>query len=251
MPGFPVLHHLPELAQTHVHWVGDVSNHLILCRLLLLLPSIFPRIRVFSNELVLCIRWPKYWRFSIRPSNEYSGLISFRIDCFDLLAVQGTLKSLLQHYSILKEILTPAATGVNLEDVMLSEISKSLKDTVPSHYLESSNSYKQKVEWCLPRAAPMERCCLISVEFQFCKWRSSGDLLHNSGNLLSDTGLPRWFSGKESVCQCRRCRFDAWVGKIPRRSQWQSIQYSCLRNPMDRGAWWATVHGVTEKIDMT
>ena len=88
-------------------------------------------------------------------------MISFRIDCFDLLAVQGTLKSLLQHYSILKEILTPAATGVNLEDVMLSKISKSLKDTVPSHYLESSNSYKQKVEWCLPRAAPMERGCLM------------------------------------------------------------------------------------------
>ena len=165
----------------------------------------------------LCIRWPKYLIFSFRisPSNAYSVFISFRIDCFDLLAVQGTLKSLLQHYSILKEILTPAATGVNLEDVMLSEISKSLKDTVPSHYLESSNSYKQKVEWCLPRAAPMERCCLISVEFQFCKWRSSGDLLHNSGNLLSDTGLPRWFSGKESVCQCRRHWLDSWVGKIP------------------------------------
>ena len=77
------------------------SNHLILCHPLLLLPSIFPSIRVFSNELVLCIRWPKYWSFSfsISPSNEYSGLISFRIDWVDLLAVQGTLKSLLQHHS--------------------------------------------------------------------------------------------------------------------------------------------------------
>ena len=77
------------------------SNHLILCRPLLLLPSIFPSIRVFSNESVLCIRWPKYWRssFSISPSNEYSGLISLRIDWFDLLAVQETLKSLLQHHS--------------------------------------------------------------------------------------------------------------------------------------------------------
>ena len=73
------------------------SNHLILCCPLLLLPSIFPNIRVFSNESALCIRWPKYWsfNFSISPSNEYSGLISFRIDWFDLLAVQGTLKSLL------------------------------------------------------------------------------------------------------------------------------------------------------------
>ena len=77
------------------------SNHLILCHPLLLLPSIFPSIRVFSDELVLCIRWPKYWSFSfnVSPSNEYSGLISFRIDWFDLLAVQGTLKSLLQHHS--------------------------------------------------------------------------------------------------------------------------------------------------------
>ena len=77
------------------------SNHLILCHPLFLLPSIFASIRVFSNESVLCMRWPKYWsfNFSISPSNDYSGLISFRIDWFDLLAVQGTLKSLLQHHS--------------------------------------------------------------------------------------------------------------------------------------------------------
>ena len=76
-------------------------KHLILCRPLLLLPSIFPSIRVFSNESVLCIRWPKYWSFSfsISPSSEYSGLIFFRIDRFDLLVVQGTLKDLLQHHS--------------------------------------------------------------------------------------------------------------------------------------------------------
>ena len=78
-----------------------LSNHLILCHPLLLLPSIFPSIRVVSNESALCIRWPKYWSFSfgISPSIEYSGLISFRIDWFDLLAVQGILKSLLQHHS--------------------------------------------------------------------------------------------------------------------------------------------------------
>ena len=75
------------------------SNHLILSHPFFLLPSIFPSIRVFSNESVLRIRWPKYWRFSISPSNEYSALISFRIDWQDLLAVQGTLKSLLQHHS--------------------------------------------------------------------------------------------------------------------------------------------------------
>ena len=87
------------------------SNHLILCHPLLLLPSIFPSIRVFSNKSLLCIRWPKYWSFSfsISPSSEYSGLISFRMDCLDLLAVQGTLKSLLQHPSSKASILQHSA----------------------------------------------------------------------------------------------------------------------------------------------
>ena len=87
------------------------SNHLILCRPLLLQPSIFPSIRVFSNDLALHIRWPSYWsfKFSIGPSNEYSGLISFRMDWLDLLAVQGTLKSLLQHHSSRASILWRSA----------------------------------------------------------------------------------------------------------------------------------------------
>ena len=88
-----------------------LSNHLTLCCPLLLLPSIFPSIKVFSIESVLCIRWPKYWSFSfsIRPSNEYLGQISFRIDWFDLFAVQGTLKSLLQHHSSKASILPCSA----------------------------------------------------------------------------------------------------------------------------------------------
>ena len=85
------------------------SNHLILCCPLLLLLSVFPSIRVFSNELALQMRWPKYWSFSIHLSNEYSGLISFRIDWFDLLAVQGTLRSLLQHHSSKAAILWHSA----------------------------------------------------------------------------------------------------------------------------------------------
>ena len=85
------------------------SNHLILCHPLLHLPSIFPSIRVFSNKSALHIRWPKYWSFSISPSNEYSGLISFRMDWFDLFAVQGTLKSLLQHQSSKASILWHSA----------------------------------------------------------------------------------------------------------------------------------------------
>ena len=100
-PGFPVHHQLPELAQTHVNRVSDAIQPSHPLSSLLLLPSVFPSIRVFSNESVLHIRWPKYWSFSfnISPSNEYSGLISFRMDWLDLLAVQGTLKSLLQHHS--------------------------------------------------------------------------------------------------------------------------------------------------------
>ena len=93
-PGFPVLHHSPELAQIHVHWVGAIwPSHSLLP--LLLLPSIFPSIGIFPNESVLCIRWPQYWSFSFRisPSNEYSGLIYFRMNWLDLLAVQGTRES--------------------------------------------------------------------------------------------------------------------------------------------------------------
>ena len=109
-PGFPVHHQLPELKLMSIELVMP-SNHLILCLPLLLLSSVFPSFRVFSNESVLHIRWPKYWSFSfsISPSNEYSGLISFRMDWFDLFAVQRTLKSLLQHHSSKASILQCSA----------------------------------------------------------------------------------------------------------------------------------------------
>ena len=101
----------PALQVTHVHRVTDPSNRLILCHPLLLLPSIFPSIRVFSNESVLPIRWPKYWSFSFNTSHssEHPGLISFRMDWLDLLGVQGTLKSLLQHHSSKASILQCSA----------------------------------------------------------------------------------------------------------------------------------------------
>ena len=110
-PGLPVHHQLSELTQTHVYRVGDAINHVILCRPLLLPPSIFPSIGVLSSKSALPIRWPKYWSFtlSISPSNEYSGLISLRTDSFDLLAVQGTLRSLLQHHSSIASILQLSA----------------------------------------------------------------------------------------------------------------------------------------------
>ena len=110
-PGFPAHHQLLELAQTHSIELVMPSNYLILCHPLLLLFSIFPSNRIFSSESVLRIRWPKYWsfRFSISPLNEYSGLISFRMDWFDLLALQGTLKSLLQHRSSKASLLQHSA----------------------------------------------------------------------------------------------------------------------------------------------
>ena len=109
--GLPVHHQLLEFTQTYAIELVMPSNHLILCHPLLLPPLIFPSIRVFSNESVLHIRWPKYWSFSfnISPSNKYSGLISFRMDWLDLLAVQGSLKSLLQHHSSKVSILWHSA----------------------------------------------------------------------------------------------------------------------------------------------
>ena len=114
-PGLPVHHQLLESTQPHVHCVGDA----ILCRPLLLLPSILPSIRVFSNESVLCIRWPKYWSFSfnICPSNEHPGLISFRMDWLDLLAVQRTLKSLLQPHSSKASVLLHSAFSLGVPEL--------------------------------------------------------------------------------------------------------------------------------------
>ena len=127
-PGFPVLHHLPEFAQPMSFELVMPSNHLILSRPLLLLPSIFPSIRVFSNELALHIRWPKYCSisFSISPSDEYSGLISFRIDWLHLLAVQRTFKSLLQHHSSKASVLWHSAYFM----VQLSHLCMTIGKTV-------------------------------------------------------------------------------------------------------------------------
>ena len=111
MPGLPVHHQLPEFIILMSIESVMPSNHLILCYPLLLLPSIFPSIKVFSNESALRNRWPKYWSFSVNisPSNEHPGLISFRMDWLDLLAVQGTLKSFLQHHSSKASILWRSA----------------------------------------------------------------------------------------------------------------------------------------------
>ena len=119
-PGLPVHHQCQEFTQLMSIELVMPSKHLLLCHPLLLPPSIFPSIRVFSNESVLRIRWPKYWSFSfsINPSNEYSGLISFRMDWLDLLAVQGTLKSLTPQFkninsSVLSFLYSPTLTSIH------------------------------------------------------------------------------------------------------------------------------------------
>ena len=143
MGGFRVLHYLLNLAQTHVHWVDDAIQPLIFCHPLLLLPSIFPRIRVFPSESALCIRWPKYWSFSfsIGPSNDYLRLISFRIDLFDLLTVQGTLKSLLHHYTLKASILWHSAFFIVqlLHSCMTTE--KAIALTIWTFVGKGSNSW--------------------------------------------------------------------------------------------------------------
>ena len=136
-PGLPVHHQLPEFTQTHVHWVSDAIYHLNLCHPLLFLLLVFPCIRVFSNQSVLCIRWPKYcsFSFSIGPSNEYSGLISFRMDCLDLLAVQGTLKSLLQHHSSKASILWCSAFFTVQLSYLYMTTGKSIALTIETSFI--------------------------------------------------------------------------------------------------------------------
>ena len=170
-PGFPALYHLLELAQAYVHWVGDAIQPSRPLSFFIFLLSIFPSIKVFSKELALHIRWPKYWSFSISPSNEWIfRIISLRIDLFHFLAVQGTLKSLLQHDSSKASILRCSAFSM----VQVVQMIKNLPAV--------QETYVQPV-------------------------------------------------GQEDPPGERRCN---------------PLQYSCLENPMGRGAWWATVHGVAK-----
>ena len=140
------------------------SNHLILCHPLLLLLSVFPSIRVFSNKSVLCIRWPKYWSFSfsISPSNEHSGLISFRIDWFDLLAVQGTLKGLLQHHCSKASVLQHSAFFMNQfsHPYMTTEKNHSFDYTELCQQSDVSAFYM--LSWFLVAFFPRSKRLLIS-----------------------------------------------------------------------------------------
>ena len=136
--GFPVHHQLPEFTKLVSIESVMPSNHVILCHILLLLPSISPRIRVFSSESVLRIRWPKYWSFSfnISPSNEYSELISFRTDWLHFLAVQGPPKSLLQHHSLKASILQHSA-------FFMVQLSYSVHDCCKNHDFDYTDLCQQ------------------------------------------------------------------------------------------------------------
>ena len=203
------------------------SNHLILCHPLLLPPSTFPSIRGFSNESILCIRWPKYWSFSfsIRPYNEYSGLISFRMNCLDLLAVQETLKSLLQHHSS-KALILCCST------FFIVQLSQPYMTTGKTKAL-TRQTFVGKVMslfFSMPSRLfitflPKSKCLLIS-------WLQSPSAvilepskIDVSITLLSSTyyslpSEPPATIGKPSTCQCRRHwrhRFNPWIRKIPWR----------------------------------
>ena len=177
MPGFPVLHYFPEFTHTQVESIMP-SNLFILCCPLLLLPSVFPRIWVLSNELTLRIKWPKYWSFtfSISLSNEYSGFICFRSDWLDLLAVQGTLKSLLQN---------------------------NLKASILLYSAFFMVQFSHLVQYMTTRKTNGSR-------------------------------------GKESTCNARNAEDSGLFsgsGRFPGEENGNPVQYSCLGNPMDRGAW--------------
>ena len=177
------------------------SNHFILCRPLLLLPSVFPSIRVFSNESTLHIRWPKYWSFSFSfsPSNEYSGLISFRIDWLDLLAGQGTLKSLLQHHSSKASVFPCSAFFI--------------------------------VQFSHPYMTTGKTIALT-------KWTFVGKVMSLFYNMLSRLimGFPGDSVGKESACSAGEPFSILHLGRFPGEGNGNPLQYSCLEKSMDRGA---------------
>ena len=210
------------------------SNHFSLCCPLLLLPSVFPTIRVFSNSSALCIRWPKYWsfNFSICPSNEYSGLISFMIDWFDLLAVQGTLKTLLQHQS------SKASIYVCCCCCFASVMSKSS----PPHGLQPTRLLRP---WDFPGKSIGVGChCLLhNICIYVCK-------RYYMNHLLASV-VAQWVQNLPAMQETQ----EMWVWSLGKEDSLEEemrtpLQYFCVGNPMHRVAWQPTVHG-SQELDMT
>ena len=204
------------------------SNHLILCHSLLFLPSVFPSIRVFSNELALRIMWPKYWNFSISPSIEYSGLISFRIDWFDILAVQGALKSLLQHHSSKASVLQHSAFFMIQLSHLCMTTGKTIALTIWTFVGKVMsllfNMLSRLVIAFLPRSIDtlsewiyLELC--LYCRPNHCQWSWFPFLLE--GPPWSSASTSRaWASLMvKNLHAMQKTQFDSWVGKIPWRRE--------------------------------
>ena len=202
------------------------SNHLILCCPLHLPPSVFPSIRAFSTESALCIRWPKYWSFSfnISPSNEYSGLISFRIDWFDLFAVQGTLKSLLRHHSSKASILRCSAFSI----VQLSHPYMTTGKTIAL----TRQAFVSKVMFLLCNM--LSRLVIVTLTNNIIIIIRASQVALVVKSLLANAG------------DVRDTSLIPGLGRLPGEGHGKPLQYSCLENSMDRGAWQATVPGVAK-----
>ena len=206
------------------------SNHLILCRHLLLLPSIFPSIRVFSNESALRIRWPKYrsFSFNISPSNEHPGLISFRMNLLDLLSVQGTLKSLLQHHSSKASILLRSAFFI----VQLSHPYMTTGQTIAL----TRRTFVGKVMSLLFN--------MLSRLVWRRQWHPTPVLLTGkSHGWRSLEGCSPWGCWGSDTTERLHFYFSlSCVGE----GNGNPLQCSCLENPRDGGAWWAAIYGVAQ-----
>ena len=222
------------------------SNHVILCGPLLLLLPIFPSIRVFSSELALHIRWPKYWSFSfnISPSSEHPGLISFRMDCLDLLAVQGTLKSLLQHHSSKASIFQCSAfftvqlshpymaTGKTIALIRWNFVGKVLSLLF--------NMLSRLVIAFLPRSKRLLISWLQSPSAVILEPRNI-----KSATVSTVSPLHQHFSTRGASFSIFQLRNHIFVmHRSPGGEHGNPLQYSCLEDPLNRAAWWATVHRV-------
>ena len=199
-----------------------LSNHLILCHPLLLLPSVFPSIRVFSNESVLCLRWPKYWSFNINPSNEYSGLISFRIDWLDLLAVQGTLKSHLQHHS-------SKASNLQHLALFMVQLSRPYMTTGKTIALTRQTFVSKVTSLLFIMLSRFIMAFLPRSKLLLISWlQLPSEVILEPKKMSVTVSIVSPSKASQVVlqpaCQCKKHKrpgFSPWVWKIPWRRAWQ------------------------------
>ena len=217
------------------------SNHLILCHPLLLLPSIFPSIRVFSKESVLRIRWPKYWSFSfnISLSNEYSGLISLRIDWFDLLAVEGTLKNFLQHHSSKASVLQCSA-------FFIVQLSHPYMTTGKTIALTRWDFVGKVMSLFFNMLSRLVIASFIRALIPFGEGNGTPlqySCLENPMDGGAWVGCSPWGRYKSDTTERLHFHFSlSCIGE----GNGNPLQCSCLENPRDGGAWWAVVYGVVQ-----